>query len=557
MMKTYFKTIFALSFCIVAISACKKYNTPPQIFEELRTDTSSRRKVMVISIDGLSGADLKSLQPTNIKALLSHSKYNYDVLKSGVGTDAATWASMMTGVSYGKHQISDDSFELPYDQSNGLGATVSNYKNVLNYITEYRATKTAVITPWANLRKYMINADEAPVVSTDLAAKNSTLELINGNEDIGVFVVNFKDVEKAGLNGGFSLSNANYLAAATKADEYVGNIVDAIVARKSYAKEDWLIMVTSDHGGSSAMPTNGFLVANNKNFQPTEMKKNGFNTILFSGTTIMATVPNDRDLYNGAGLDQDFTIQMQVRFNATSLSYVGILSRGSGYFSSAEETGWTIGTYSTTWQTYLPGSYSALNTKAINDSKWHTITMTSKRVNPTTRTVSLYTDGVIAATNYNWQGRNLSTTAPLKIGYNPVDTYTAVDFYAANLAYFNTALTETEISSNLALKDITQHPRYANLVGYWPIDDGAENTIANKAPGGYNMILQGNYSWKGLGNDAPPANVIDPNITGKSYALSSGTVGATMLYWMNVKIQSSYGIDANLFLNDFELEFLK
>lgn len=40
-----------------------------------------------------------------------------------------------------------------------------------------------------------------------------------------------------------------YLEAIQRADEHVGQVVDALRARGSSANEEWLILVTSDHGG--------------------------------------------------------------------------------------------------------------------------------------------------------------------------------------------------------------------------------------------------------------------------------------------------------------------
>ena len=47
----------------------------------------------------------------------------------------------------------------------------------------------------------------------------------------------------------FAPSTATYLNAVHMSDLYVGNALDAIASRKTFDQEDWLIMVTADHGG--------------------------------------------------------------------------------------------------------------------------------------------------------------------------------------------------------------------------------------------------------------------------------------------------------------------
>ena len=50
-------------------------------------------------------------------------------------------------------------------------------------------------------------------------------------------------------NKGFSTNNPKYREAFDKADAYGYEAIDAIKARETYDTEDWLIIITSDHGG--------------------------------------------------------------------------------------------------------------------------------------------------------------------------------------------------------------------------------------------------------------------------------------------------------------------
>lgn len=565
MMKKYFNyTLLAgISLSVLAIAGCKKYDNPPPVFEELKPVSDVQRKVLVISIDGVTGSEIKSIAPTNIGTLQQTAKYSYEVQKSGVGTDASSWASMATGVSYAKHQIATESFERLTDPNGDDHAPVTSYRNVLDYITQFKATKTAVVTTWPNLRYYLRNADFAPAVSTDLAVKDSTVNILSKQDNVGAIFVNFRDVEIAGASGGFSASNANYKNAIVKADEYVGNIVTALKARKNYAKEDWLIMVTTNHGGSSSNPQAGFIIASNPRFKQEELKKRGFNTVLFNGTTIGASVNNDNGLYD-SGSNKDFTVQMQAKFNVDAY-YVGFLSK-STLINSSTQTGWMwFQTDSKKWNVSFGGANngSGIGRQEIGaggivfDGNWHTLTMTVKYVNSTTRTATIYTDGNQNTSINISNHKSLSTPEKLTLGYKQFSGGTGLSFQGAELMYFNTALDAATIKANVGLKDVTQHPNYANLIGYWQNNEGTDAYIANKAPGGYDMSLYGAYTWKAMGTDVPVSVNVDPNATGKSIALTPTTVGANMLYWMKIKILPDYGLDGNPFLNQFELEFLK
>jgi hypothetical protein len=543
----------------VVYAGCKKYDNPPPFFEEPVTKTTIQRKVIVISIDGLTGTELKTIAPTNIEALRKTSKYTYDVLRGAVANDVASWASIATGVGYGKHLIKETSFTpSPKENSHESPAV---FRNVFDYILQYKAARTAIVTPWLPLRTYLRIADYAPVVNTDLAVKDSVINILNTNSQISSLIVNFRDVLAAGDNGGYVATNTNYKNAVTKADEYVGNIMAAIKARRTYANEDWLVIVTTNHGGSNDDPKAGFLIASNKNLKEEEVKKSGFNTVLFKGTNILAQVMNDNGLYD-PGETKDFTVQMQVKFNVQT-SYPGFLSKGTSMIGSAI-TGWMFrqggaGVSAAVGGTLNGGSgkieYSGGNAA---DLAWHTITLSVKMDNATTRTLTTYLDGVQVTTANILSRKSLSSTEKLTIGYKNVDNGGAsLAFQAADLCYFNTALDAATILANKNIKDMTKHPNYANLTGYWPIDEGAEGILNNKAPGGYNMELSGPFTWVSLGTDVPATVTPDANAKGKSILLTSGAVSATMLYWLNIPILPTFGMDGNPFLNQFEIEFLK
>lgn len=559
-----FKVLSLGLLSVLIYSGCKKYDNPPPIYEELKRATSLQRKVLIISIDGLTGTELQTVAPTNLTQLQKNSKYSFNTLKTA--SDAGGWVSMVTGTGFSKHQISNDNFERNQDINGDDHAPIVSYRNVLDYVTQYKAVKTAMVTTWPNLRNYMRNADFSPVVTTDLAVKDSTVSLLNTQVGLGTMFVNFRDVEVAGANGGFLASNANYKNAIVKADEYVGNILTALKARKSYANEDWLVIITTNHGGSSANPTNGFTLVYNPAFKPFELKKSGFNPVLFATTTSRAVVPNDNGLYD-AGDTKSFTVQMDTKFNSNNVNYPTFLGKSTD-LNGGTITGWQWGHYGDQWSVTLGGSANGgtgklqYNAVTAPGTIWHTLTMSvNTTVNgsgvATARTLKLYIDGNLETTANILVHKSLTTSELLRVGHRKGDTDTPTPFYGANLAYYNVALSDAVIKANVALKDITQHPNYANLIGFWPMDEGTEGTFFNKAPLGYNMSLSGTYSWANLGTLYPPGTAPEPITSTLSIPSTASDIAALTLYWMNVNILSDFGFDGKPYLKNFEIEFLK
>jgi len=61
--------------------------------------------------------------------------------------------------------------------------------------------------------------------------------------------VYFGQVDEHGHKYGFSPDVPEYVAAIERVDEHVGMVIQALEKRKYYAEENWLVLVSSDHGG--------------------------------------------------------------------------------------------------------------------------------------------------------------------------------------------------------------------------------------------------------------------------------------------------------------------
>jgi len=550
----------------IGYMGCKKFDNPPPVFEELKQLKTVQRKVLVISIDGVTGSELKTIAPPKLEELKKTSKYNYDVLKGTMATDVASWASIVTGVGYSKHLINSDDF-LPTPKGNTHDVPTV-YKNVLDYVLQYKAVKTSIVTPWTNLRNYLKIADFAPIVTTDLAVKDSTINLLNTQANLGAVIVNFKEVQAAGANGGYVASNATYKDAILKADGYVGDIMTALKARKSYANEDWLVIVTTNHGGSSVAPEGGFIIVNNPALISRELKKDGYAAPYFSTLTSRAEPSNGDKTLADVGLTGDLTVQMDTKFTASTSVYPLFLSKSSA-LPSTTVAGWAWGHYGDQWNVTVgsgPNGGSGklqINAPTAPGTNWRTLTMTIKTtVNasnvPTARVLKMYMDGNLEVSQDILARRSLSNTEVLRVGNRVGDIAAAISpFHGANLAYFNVALDDATVKANYNLKDITKHPNYANLLSFWPMSEGAESVLSNKVAGRPDLSLSGTYQWSNLQGLYPPGTTAQPATGGISVISTPSDITALMMYWMGIEIKPDFGIDGNPFLNKFEIEFVK
>ncbi|WP_345709949.1 alkaline phosphatase family protein [Kitasatospora paranensis] len=96
--------------------------------------------------------------------------------------------------------------------------------------------------------------------------------LANGNPD--TTFLHFDEVDEAGHGHGGASSQ--YLAAIHAVDSLVGQVVQAVRSRPTYGSEDWLIVVTTDHGhtdagghgGNSAVERQTFVIADGAGLTP-------------------------------------------------------------------------------------------------------------------------------------------------------------------------------------------------------------------------------------------------------------------------------------------------
>ncbi|MCX2473764.1 hypothetical protein OQZ33_05430 [Pedobacter sp. MC2016-05] len=550
---------------LVVFAGCKKYDNPPAVFEELKSDNKISRKVIVISIDGLVGADLPNSGASTILSLQKNSKYTYNSLTSPVTTDASTWTSMLTGASVISHNVTKDNFQpdqVGSDPHSGINA----YTDVLSLLRDYKNIRTAVVTPWPNLRNYLKNADFLPEVSTDVAVKDSTLAILKKSE-LGTAIVDFRDVKAGGNNGGFNLTNINYKNAIVTIDGYIKEIMAGIKSRPTYAKEDWLVVLTSNYGGNEAASKPGFLMLYQPSLKEEILVKRQYTTLNFrenvSSASVItnasfARVANDNGLYN-MGDKQDFTVQMDVRNNKGGSYYPKFLGKST---ASSPLTGWYWMISNTSWNLQFGGQANGgvkvtelAIANGVEVGVWHTLTMTVRYESATVRTASAYVDGVFKGSTNISAAKSLNTAELLQIGAQYSYAGYSTDLMASNLLIFNTALTASEVTANAGLRDLSKHTRTSSLIGYWPIDEEIGNKLYNRAPVGYNMDLTGAYNWLSLNKAVPPSVPLIGD--GVSTLPGNTAITPVLLYWMNVKILPTFKIEGDPILNKFELEFLK
>src|SRR5262245_47107526 len=242
-------TLFSFAFCL-----------------GLEAAETARPKVLYIGIDGTRFDAIEKADTPHLDELVKDGIYSDHCLILGdryQKNDTISgpgWSSILCGVWADKHGVHDNSFK---------GAKYEQFPHLFARLKEVRPdAKTVSLVTWEPIHKLIVSkADvslnyerkEHGVADYDRydsqAAAEAVKQLTDGNPDLLFLYIGQVDV--AGHAHGFHPSVNEYVAAIERADKLVGSVVAAVKARKTYPSEDWLIIVTSDHGGKGTGHSGG------------------------------------------------------------------------------------------------------------------------------------------------------------------------------------------------------------------------------------------------------------------------------------------------------------
>jgi predicted AlkP superfamily pyrophosphatase or phosphodiesterase len=217
------------------------------------------KKALYIGIDGTRFDAIEKGATPNLDALVAngmHSptclilgeRYQKNDTISGPG-----WSSILTGVWADKHGVHDNSFN---------GRKYEAFPHYFARLKEVRPdAKTASFVTWKPIAEFTTSAADVSeqfeekakgtvddYVRYDSRATDAAVKHLTEANPDAVFLY-IGQVDVAGHTHGFHPSVPEYVAAIERADKLVGRALAAVKARKSFAEEDWLVVVTSDHGG--------------------------------------------------------------------------------------------------------------------------------------------------------------------------------------------------------------------------------------------------------------------------------------------------------------------
>ena len=537
------------------LPACTKYDTPISVEEGL-DDVGGRAEtknyVLWINLEGAGGGDLaKNAFPDDgtVKGLLSHSYYAWSGLEAEHKDDnyrpsageenAVACASMLTGNIPMRHGIQDNDYLTNQIFDPDFDESIKAYPGFFQYITDYdKSMHTLAVTPWKiQNEKLLDKATTNVTTASDEETLATALQQID-EESNRVIYLSFRGVLDAAVSGGgWNESNGGYKEAMKKMDGYIGQLLEAVRARTNYYYEDWLIIITSNHGGTtdgqyggnSLEERNMFGIFHYEHFSVSKEMNPGLieDEVLWfdksykgivvdsiTRTSDLKGVKTMRQIYSIDTLNNGMTVEyiMAARPSA-SCSYVTSNQDGLEFLSKsswkmrtdhtyASATGnfWGVddGTSNVQWSNFLnPMIHTLTSTMKFYDSELfqNEVTVDEKEdewgnVTPASRKKEYRVRGKLASYTY-YDG--LRKTSSKKVTDTDIDKKTAdcidntnlvlsnklrnAGRYILELRIWNKTMTDDEVKaySNRLNLSAEEHP---NLIGYWKFYKGQlEETV--------------------------------------------------------------------------------
>lgn len=240
------------------------YGIIDEHFRSELPEGKTEKKAILIGFDGCRADVLTQAQHENsaVNALLQDGAsinllycggVNYPEINTQDTSTAPGWCSILTGVWADKHGITGNDITKSMDT-----------KTLMTTLTEEKVIDSAsFITKWAGhfsrknatylLEKEYCEENNLGVsfnkCKNNEASHQFVLEEVK-KEDCADFVfVIYEHTDSTGHGKGFTINNPKYQQAFKDSDACAFETLEAIKARETFETEDWLIIITSDHGG--------------------------------------------------------------------------------------------------------------------------------------------------------------------------------------------------------------------------------------------------------------------------------------------------------------------
>jgi hypothetical protein len=484
--------------------------------------------VLLVVMEGVAGRAVQTARNAyktpNLKSMADHAIYtdyglgdNTNRIDEGALTNERGWANLMIGNT--AHGVVND-LDVPEGQETLFSRLVKDGGSASLYAAD------------ENIRRiFAVNSMNVPSVNTDEAVKNGVMEELKNTQTVpaDLIVAQFKGVQDTGEAEGFYQADGTatdeVVNAIATLDDYIGEIWDALKARPHFKRENWLIAVTSNYGGTNNadiaatdhygdVTRNTFTLLYNERLVSQVQGRPSVSSLTYSYNTPVYSFdyqnPNPVNYAESAVLNGNTSLgNLEFGQEMTIMFFIkpDVVPNGSDNYTVLSKVsrvrqngGWYICFYSNPARGLLlelgnqSSDRNGTSTLFNTAGEWHSFAVTfAPNAANTNMVTNVYVDGKLDTYRPN---RNISKAnftnymngmqdIPLRIGgtndratqVSGVDTRNATprnSFNITNIQFYDKALTAEEILKYAGKNQLhllaESYPLWDNLVGYWPCD---------------------------------------------------------------------------------------
>ena len=336
----------------------------------VQTKAQTQAKVLIIVLDGCRSDALQVVESPHIDCLIEKGYSCFESRTIVPTMSGPGWASMLTGVWYTEHRIQGNLF---------IGHQLQQYPSFFTVLKTLRPSiRTASISHWAPINEKIIReADYQKSPKSDEKVAHEAISLLK-NKNPDVLFVHFDAIDHAGHFFGFHPQVKQYRQAIQEVDMHIGKLLNALQQRKTYANEDWLILLSTDHGGirkghggGTEVERNTFIIADKSAIEVQQVE--AINDSIFSGRylTIDATstelrMPLD-DSLDGSNWELHFLLKIDQ------------WQKGVTFLKTPQFELMTHPVDGCSWILKTQNNSIKLQGDSINDRQWHRIDIGYRR----------------------------------------------------------------------------------------------------------------------------------------------------------------------------------
>lgn len=202
--------------------------------------------VFIIGVDG-AGRFFGEAETPNFDRIFADGAVTHTARAETITVSAQNWGSILTGVSYLQHGMTNDSTGANERSSD------TKYPSIFTYVRKAMPdAELCAIVNWDNIAYGIIendiNVTKQYPDNGDEGVTDAVCDYFNAGNAPALFFLQFDSVD--GVGHSLGSKSPEYIAQIETVDGYIGRIYDTLVANG--LMDDGLFIVTADHGHTIA-----------------------------------------------------------------------------------------------------------------------------------------------------------------------------------------------------------------------------------------------------------------------------------------------------------------